>query len=672
MSFKVYNNSVWSNQKSLKVFYNSVWKPAVKGWVFQNSQWKLAYPEYPASTANPTITATSGQIGRIGATYTVSNGSWNSLDAYLPTTYSYQWKRSGSDISGQTGQTYTTVNADSDSVISCTVTATNARGSTSINVSTGVIELPNLTNATVYDYTYTPGAPGSVSISTSQGAYSGSFTAGSNATSYDGTTTNGTISVYPGSQTYSGTGTGGAVQVGIRSINTSHQVALIWNHVAGAASYDIWVGTFGGAQGAWKNVSAAGKNPGDQFFEIYTGANTSSTYYTIAPKSPSGTQGYAYQTIVSTSDKYSNYTYASGTIPSLTAFTYNVSNATATPTQPSFNTPSFNGSSISYSWTSSNATSWYSSISGGPEGARSNARSVSNDFWSGTAGYTYTLSVYGINSNKYALVSWGSSTGATSYTVYYTLDGYTTNQSTTGTSLLLAGSNLSVSAVVASDGSSSLYGNAGSSNISISDATGSTGTYYYTTPVPAPGTPGAPTVIGTSTSSVSVSWSSVANASTYDLFWNYTSSGPGATPDYTGIAGTSKTITGLASGSNIYVWIRAVGSGGTSGWSSYGVGATNSSGTAPGNPSLSNSYSYSSPYNNWTLTITPNGGTAPVTYYWSIMFSNSSGGSTLASATGSTTGTSVTRNSSTYNWARWSVYASNAYGTSGTVYSNWA
>jgi hypothetical protein len=59
----------------------------------------------------------------------------------LPTpTYSYQWQRNGSTISGATSSTYVLVQDDVGTTVRCVVTATNAAGSTSANSnSTGTI-----------------------------------------------------------------------------------------------------------------------------------------------------------------------------------------------------------------------------------------------------------------------------------------------------------------------------------------------------------------------------------------------------------------------------------------------------------------------------------------------------------------------------------------------------
>jgi hypothetical protein len=95
----------------------------------------------------------------------------------------------------------------------------------------------------------------------------------------------------------------------------------------------------------------------------------------------------------------------------------------------------------------------------------------------------------------------------------------------------------------------------------------------------------------------------------------------------------------------------------------------------PPSISVSNRYTGGSP-NAWELTINNSGGAASVS--WGIQFSNSNGGSVLASTTGSTSvgansSTTVNRNSSTYSWARWvSVTATNSDGSSGPLSTDWA
>ena len=78
----------------------------------------------PVNTSAPAVTGT----GTVGQTLTCTNGNWT----YVPTTYTYQWMRGATQITGATASTYLLVAADSGSSISCRVTAVNAAGSTTI------------------------------------------------------------------------------------------------------------------------------------------------------------------------------------------------------------------------------------------------------------------------------------------------------------------------------------------------------------------------------------------------------------------------------------------------------------------------------------------------------------------------------------------------------------
>ena len=72
----------------------------------------------------------------VGELFTVNDGTWTGT---LPITYTYQWKRNGTNIIGETNSTYTTVLADSGQTISCEVTANNITGSNSAISNTATI-----------------------------------------------------------------------------------------------------------------------------------------------------------------------------------------------------------------------------------------------------------------------------------------------------------------------------------------------------------------------------------------------------------------------------------------------------------------------------------------------------------------------------------------------------
>ena len=86
----------------------------------------------PVNTSPPII---SGK-NNVGELFTVNDGTWTGT---LPITFTYQWKRNGTNIIGETNSTYTTVLADLGQTISCEVTANNITGSNSSISNTATI-----------------------------------------------------------------------------------------------------------------------------------------------------------------------------------------------------------------------------------------------------------------------------------------------------------------------------------------------------------------------------------------------------------------------------------------------------------------------------------------------------------------------------------------------------
>lgn len=145
MVTRIHDGSNWKNINGLKLHNGTAWKNATKGWIWNGSLWKQWYPEYPINTGAPTVSGSTTQ----GQTLSVTNGTWNTNPAYTPTSYTYQWKRAGSNISGATSSTYTTVTADIGNSITCTVTAVNNRGTLPVNSSNGITIV-----ASTYTLTY--------------------------------------------------------------------------------------------------------------------------------------------------------------------------------------------------------------------------------------------------------------------------------------------------------------------------------------------------------------------------------------------------------------------------------------------------------------------------------------------------------------------------------------
>ena len=85
----------------------------------------------PTMTSAPVITGSTN----VGSVLTTSDGVW----VNSPTSYTYQWMRNSVAISGAVAKTYTTIAADAGNSITCSVTATNAIGSTSSITSNSII-----------------------------------------------------------------------------------------------------------------------------------------------------------------------------------------------------------------------------------------------------------------------------------------------------------------------------------------------------------------------------------------------------------------------------------------------------------------------------------------------------------------------------------------------------
>lgn len=81
-----------------------------------------AIDDPPVNVALPVILG----VAQVGVELLVAEDAWEGD----PTSFDYQWRRAGADIDGAEAQTYTPVEADLGSVLSCAVTANNAAGST--------------------------------------------------------------------------------------------------------------------------------------------------------------------------------------------------------------------------------------------------------------------------------------------------------------------------------------------------------------------------------------------------------------------------------------------------------------------------------------------------------------------------------------------------------------
>jgi hypothetical protein len=236
---KIYDGSSWQEAKGLRFFNGGSWTPAVKGWVFTGSGWIQHYPNFPQYTQGPIISGNNN----VGATISVSAGLWTQDIAYAPTSYSYQWKRNGSNISGATGSNYTTTSSDSGQTLTATVTAINQRGTSLSNSINSILIVPaSLTGLSLTDSTSTPAVPSTVSVTGGTNAWSASWT-NTGAPSYGVRTNNGYVSYSGGTSATGYSATAGSATVYVKSINTNGLVSVSWSPSAGASYYNVsWTG----------------------------------------------------------------------------------------------------------------------------------------------------------------------------------------------------------------------------------------------------------------------------------------------------------------------------------------------------------------------------------------------------------------------------------------------
>ena len=116
------------------------------------------------------------------------------------------------------------------------VTFTSTAKTNSAQRSIVVKELGKITEVVLTDTTITPGT---FSVTLSEGneqTWTASWPAVTNATSYGGSATSGSVSTFSSSQ-MTGTATGGAVTASITATNQSKQITGTWTQVVGATTY---------------------------------------------------------------------------------------------------------------------------------------------------------------------------------------------------------------------------------------------------------------------------------------------------------------------------------------------------------------------------------------------------------------------------------------------------
>ena len=437
MTIKLYDGTTWQTQKSLKIYDGAQWLPAKRAWIYNGTTWVINYPESPQNVSGASISTLSGISGRIGCVYIASVGSWNSTDAYIPTSYTYQWTRSGVDISGATNNTYTTGADDVEKIIGCRVTAINLRGSTPSSATTGLTMLTQVTSLTGTNTTQAVSIP-TVSFNPNGLSYSGSWNFIQNATTYETTSggTAGSPSVNIPGRAFSGTGTAGNASFSVRAVNTTRVISLSWPAAVGASSYDLYVN--GSMYVNVGNVTSYAYNPPDDSarnFTIYPrsttiqgyGASVASTIAAPATRSDYGTgSGNLVQpnatspTYASGSASTSNLYVSWGGATNATKYRVYWATGSSINLDPavSYDSPEWTGTSASYSISGTEGNTYYFFISA--SGDNNNWTPYGAYKTSATIAYTApgapSPSTSSITHNSFN-ISWSAVPGASSYNV---------------------------------------------------------------------------------------------------------------------------------------------------------------------------------------------------------------------------------------------------------------
>ena len=166
----------------------------------------------PVNSSPPFISGTT----TIGSVLTSTFGGW--LNS--PTSYAFQWNRNGSPIPSATSSTYTLVQADSASAITCVVTATNAFGSSAPSTS-NTITTPTYAAAFTSTWQVTAGETITLPYEAA-GTYSGTIDWGDSSTSINNY--NNRTHTYATAGTYTISITG--VTTGFRFANTGSKLNI--------------------------------------------------------------------------------------------------------------------------------------------------------------------------------------------------------------------------------------------------------------------------------------------------------------------------------------------------------------------------------------------------------------------------------------------------------------
>ena len=216
-----------------------------------------SYSSAPVNTVAPAVTGTA----TFGQTLTTTNGTWTGAPA---PTFTYQWQRVTTNISGATSSTYVLVAADVGNTIRCVVKATNSVAPSGVTANS---------NSTASVAAAVPGAP-TIGTATQTGSTTATvaYTApasdgGATITSYTATSTPDSVT-----GTLSQAGSGTITVTGLTG-NTAYTFTVTATNSAGTSAASA-------ASNSITTLPTIGQAYGGGFFagQISTSANSVATH----------------------------------------------------------------------------------------------------------------------------------------------------------------------------------------------------------------------------------------------------------------------------------------------------------------------------------------------------------------------------------------------------------
>jgi fibronectin type 3 domain-containing protein len=346
----------------------------------------------------------------------------------------------------------------------------------------------------------------------------------------------------------------------LATLVTQTEIDLGWtDNATNESGYQVWRATAGGSLTL---IASLGANS-TSYQDLGLTPNTAEDYHIVAVNSAG-------------SSAYADVSATTLAVPAPTGLQANAGNAT-----------------VALNWTAvAGATSYnvYRATTSGGEGATALVTGLTSASYTDNAvsnGTTYFYEVTAVESGSESLVSsevsatpqvpapgtptnvgasagdtivsltWSAVSGATSYDIYRA-----TTKGGEGTTPYLTGvTTNSYTNTGLTDGTTYYY------EVSAVNAGGQSGVSNEVSATPQVPAPGAPTNLAATAgdAQVSLSWSAVTGATSYDIYRSTTKGGEGTTPYLTGVTTNSYTNTGLTDGTTYYYEVSAVNAGGQSG-----------------------------------------------------------------------------------------------------------